>query len=272
MKLKYLGTAAAECFPAVFCNCKYCQEARRLGGKNIRTRSQSIINDELLIDLPADTYMHFISNNIEGDKVKYLLITHSHEDHFYYDDLLLRNSDYYCHDLRVPTLEVLCGEGTYKKIITQEPLQNINVTLAEPFKNVELGDYTITPLPARHKPGDGALIYIIKGDKTILYAHDTGYFFEEVFEYIKDNNIRFDMISYDCTNVDIPEHDKGFHMGIPNIERVTARLREIKAVDDNTILYINHFSHNANPIQEILENRVRDLGYGVAYDGCEVQI
>ena len=56
MILTFLGTAAAEGVPAVFCNCKFCNEARRLGGKNIRTRSQSIVNDDLLIDIPADTF------------------------------------------------------------------------------------------------------------------------------------------------------------------------------------------------------------------------
>lgn len=43
MKITYLGTAAAEGFPAMFCNCEYCREAKKLGGKNIRTRSQAII-------------------------------------------------------------------------------------------------------------------------------------------------------------------------------------------------------------------------------------
>ena len=47
MQFQYLGTAAAEGWPAVFCRCKYCLEAQRLGGKNIRTRSQAIVNDDL---------------------------------------------------------------------------------------------------------------------------------------------------------------------------------------------------------------------------------
>ena len=51
MQFQYLGTAAAEGWPAVFCRCKYCLEAQRLGGKNIRTRSQAIVNDDLLLDL-----------------------------------------------------------------------------------------------------------------------------------------------------------------------------------------------------------------------------
>ena len=66
MKLTFLGTSAAEGFPAIFCNCEYCKEARKLGGKNIRSRSQTLINDDLLIDLPADSYWHFINNGIES--------------------------------------------------------------------------------------------------------------------------------------------------------------------------------------------------------------
>ena len=63
MKLTYLGTGAAEGWPALFCNCKNCQEAARLGGRNIRTRSQSLINTDLLIDLPPDTYLHKLAHN-----------------------------------------------------------------------------------------------------------------------------------------------------------------------------------------------------------------
>jgi len=115
MKLKYLGTAAAEGFPAVFCNCDYCREARRLGGKNIRTRSQALVNDDLLLDFPADTYMHFLSNGIEGDKIKYLFITHSHADHLYCHDLNTRGG-VYAHDIRQGELKVFGCEDVAAKI------------------------------------------------------------------------------------------------------------------------------------------------------------
>ena len=55
MRIKYLGTAAAEGVPGIFCDCENCKRARKLGGKNIRTRSQAILDDTLLIDFPADT-------------------------------------------------------------------------------------------------------------------------------------------------------------------------------------------------------------------------
>ena len=268
MKLKYLGTAASEGFPAVFCNCEYCKKARALGGKNIRTRSQALINDDLLIDLPADSFSHFLNNGIEGDSIKYLLITHAHSDHFYEKDLNLRHSCY-AHCMRAPELELYCSATTASRL-SAEP-KNVKVTTVKAFEPFRAGEYTVTPLPARHMPGGEALIYIISGEKTILYAHDTGYFYDEVFEYIKANNIRFDMVSMDCTNVDIPISDSGTHMGFDNINRVLSVLKDIGAVDGNTVKYVNHFSHNGNPLHEHLCQRAAEYGFLVSYDGCTVE-
>lgn len=44
MQIKLLGTAAYERIPAMFCQCAACEQARKLGGKNIRTQAQAIIN------------------------------------------------------------------------------------------------------------------------------------------------------------------------------------------------------------------------------------
>ncbi len=270
MKLTFLGTAAAEGFPAVFCNCDFCKEARRLKGKNIRTRSQSLINDDLLIDLPADTYHHFLTNDIEGDKIKFLLITHSHSDHCYGDELNMRHGAF-AHNMRAENLEVFCGEGAFKKL-NDAGVPNVNFHLLKAFETVKFGGYEVTALPAKHYEGDNALFYIIKGEKTILYAHDTGYFYDEVFEFIKEKGFKFDMISMDCTNVDIPSGRDGTHMDIEHILLATTHLEEIGAADKKTIKFINHFSHNGNPLHHILEERVKDYGFNVSYDGCVVEI
>lgn len=57
MKLRYLGTAAAEGVPAVFCPCPACAHARKVGGKEVRTRSGAIVDDALKLDFPGDAYM-----------------------------------------------------------------------------------------------------------------------------------------------------------------------------------------------------------------------
>ena len=273
MKLTYLGTAAAEGFPAVFCNCDHCREAKRLGGKNIRTRSQTLINDDLLIDFPADTYAHFLQNNIDGDRIRYLLVTHSHLDHFYCAELEMRHGAF-AHDMRAENLEICCGTGVAEKIQEAglDKGKNIVLTALKPFDTVKFGSYTVTALPARHHIGDGALIYIIQGDKTVLYAHDTGFFYEEIFDFLQKWNYTFDLVSLDCTNVDIPISDEGSHMGLPNIQRLVERLKELGAIADRTQIVVNHFSHNAAPLQHKLEDRVRPYGYTVAHDGLKINL
>lgn len=271
MKLTYLGTAAAEGFPGVFCNCEYCIQARKTGGKNIRTRSQSLINDDLLIDLPADTYSHFLANGIEGHKINYLLVTHSHSDHFYPDELEMRQGCY-AHNMKHQVLEMYCGKGVKERFdYMNKKTENIDISVVNLYEEIKFGKYTVYPLRARHYEGDGALFYIIQADgKTLLYAHDTGYFYDEVFELIKEKGFKFDLISYDCTNVDIAIGDDGTHMGIENIERVDAKLAQMGATHENTIRVINHFSHNACPLHDVLENRVKELGYLVSYDGMKI--
>ena len=58
MKIKLLGTAACEGIPAMYCNCGVCMNSRKLGGKNLRARTQTLINDDLLIDFNNDTYLN----------------------------------------------------------------------------------------------------------------------------------------------------------------------------------------------------------------------
>ena len=91
-------------------------------------------------------------------------------------------------------------------------------------------------------------------------------------EYIEKKKIYFDMISLDCTNVDIPTGDDGGHMGFENIGRLTKRLEDIKAVDGKTVKYVNHFSHNGNPIHSILEKRAAEIGFKPSFDGAVVEI
>ena len=54
MKILYMGTAAAEGWPGLFCSCDVCSHARKAGGRNLRTRTQAMLDDDLLLDFPPD--------------------------------------------------------------------------------------------------------------------------------------------------------------------------------------------------------------------------
>lgn len=277
MKITFFGTAAAEGFPGLFCNCKYCARARELGGKNIRSRTQALINDDLLIDLPPDTMSHFQQHGVRGDKLRTLIFTHGHSDHYFPSELRLRGS-WYAHDMEAEALDVLCPDTVFDDCVRvvegaqSEVKAGIKLHRAAVGETVVFGDYGITPLRARHDFGRSAVIYLIKqGEKTLLYAHDTGYFYDEVFEYLRDNGIRLDLATFDCTNAHLPSSKESSHMGFDNVGLVIDRLRNDGVVNGSTILFVNHFSHNGNPLHEDMLRSAERIGCDVAYDGCSVE-
>ncbi len=94
MELQYLGTAAAEGWPALFCDCRICRHARETGGKELRTRTQSLVDGKILIDFPPDTYAHALGYSLQLGKIKHLLVTHSHMDHFFPVELIHRHEHF----------------------------------------------------------------------------------------------------------------------------------------------------------------------------------
>ena len=277
MKLTYLGTAAAEGWPALFCRCEYCKKALERGGKNLRTRSQAMVNDDLLIDFPADSFSHMQQNGLDFSAVKTLLITHSHMDHFSPTDLHLRSTSYYAHNLTTPNLTLYGNERVMKLLererITREEEPNdtgITAVEIEAYKPFTAGKYRVTALPAFHAMNEKAFVYLIEdGDKTLLYLHDTGELFDEVYDYLAANKIRADLISYDCTYVALPSG--GGHMGLDSCPKVRARLEAIGVSDENTVSVVNHFSHNGKLIHDELEPAAKEIGFLTSYDGMVVE-
>jgi Metal-dependent hydrolases of the beta-lactamase superfamily I len=94
MQVLMLGTASAEGYPALFCRCRNCQQARLLGGPSIRRRSACLVNDDLLIDLGPDISAAMQVNGLCLGQVKYLLITHAHSDHLLPENLLYRRKKF----------------------------------------------------------------------------------------------------------------------------------------------------------------------------------
>lgn len=275
MKLKYLGTAAAEAVPAPFCECDVCESARNKGGRNIRTRSQAIVDDALLIDFPADTYMHTLQNNIKLCKVSACIITHPHSDHLYPQELFCRTAVAAHMKEERPFCMYATREGIdviraceYTAPIEKEGLLKLNTI--EPFCPFEVAGYTITPLKADHST-ENPVIYIIQKDgKSLLYAHDTGLFPQESMEYLAKTDICFDMVSYDCTNV-LLEWDNRNHMGVTGNEIMREKLKAMGKVNEKTVHVVNHFSHNGKAGYDELVPIAREKGFEVSYDGMEVE-
>lgn len=277
MKLTYLGTAASEGWPALFCNCEYCQKAKKLGGKNIRTRSQALLNDDFLLDFPGDTYLHILKNGLDFSAVKYCFITHSHIDHWMPVDLVFRRESVYAHNMSTPHLDIYGNEKVINRFhqflsIVGDNYEECPITthIIKPFETVNAGAYEVIPLIADHSSGEQAFVYLIRqGGKVLLYLHDTGILPQESIDYLVQNRVKADLISYDCTNVILEWAGKG-HMGLNNIQELRKVFEQIGISNANTVSVINHFSHNGKLIHEELEPVAAKFGFITAFDGMTV--
>jgi phosphoribosyl 1,2-cyclic phosphate phosphodiesterase len=272
MNIKILGTAAAEGWPALFCDCPYCVKARQLGGKNIRTRSSCLIEKKYMVDFPPDTYMHVLTNQINLSDVEYLIVTHSHEDHFYPEDIHLRKEPY-AHIPSENKLNLYGNDAVKRKFdytnVEEDKKQRVIFKQLSPFQQYLIGDAEVTPLLADHIPEETCLIYLIKlQGKTLLYGNDSGYFPESTWKFI--GNTHIDAAILDCT--DGPGGSFHYHMGFAAVLKVKQRLLEQRCADSETAFVITHFSHNGRYLHKELEKMALPYDFIVAFDGMELRL
>ena len=273
MKLKYLGTAAAEGIPGMFCNCRVCRNALKIRGKEIKTRSQALLDDKLLIDFPADTYMHILNHGLDLRNIHNVIITHSHADLFYPNDFWCRFEGI-AYDIVEEPLNIYVTEAGYNEALRQlgEDMDETRVKFHKiaPFEPFDVEDYHIIPLAADHDSSSNPVIYIIeKGGKSLLYAHDTGIFPDSTWDYLEKYNKKFELISLDCTGMAQKNWIRS-HLCLNTDKEVYDRLTEIGVCDKNTIVYVNHFSHNGMLTHKELVVEAEKYGFLVTYDSLEV--
>lgn len=275
MKLKYFGTAAAEGIPALFCDCALCRAARKNGGRDIRTRSQALVDGKLLIDLPPDTYQHVLTQGLPLSRIHSCLITHSHSDHLCPAELEMRRQGFATLEDEAP-LTFYSSAGSSKDIAAIIALYHLDeqkrvlLSLLEPFRPVMIENYTVTPLPANHDPDIEPFIYLISdGARRMLYGHDTGVFPQETWDYLAREKPFLDFVSLDCTGMNLSGWVNG-HMCIDTVKKVRERLIALSCAGGATVWCLQHFSHNGGLTHEELSKIAAAAGFLTAYDGMEI--
>lgn len=275
MDLQILGTAAAEGWPAVSCDCTNCRKARLLGGKNYRTRSSAMVDTIFKIDWPPDTLHHVHTHHLELHRVQHLIITHGHVDHLYITDLMTRFAPWGHMPESDPRLDIWGPSHVIDKLgtVISQSLPDdqdnpYHLHSVQAFGEYELGDATLIPLPADHSPG--SLVYLFsRNDRALLYGHDSGYFPEEAWDYLK--RVHLDAVLLDCTNGQLPLPDR-FHMGVQGAIKTKRHMQEIGCLNPGCRVLVTHFSHNGGLLHHELEARLWGEGIEVAYDGMNVSV
>lgn len=280
MKIRYMGTAALERIPAIFCNCENCQKASAAGGRNIMTRSQALIDDQLLVDLNSETYTHFLALGRTLWDIEHILITHAHCDHFTFEEFCCRIPGK-TGTVKAEKLKVYTSPGVIENMwdtlhtridkYTKKIPDRVEFVPMDYFKPVQVGDYTVTPLPANHAEQEQAFLFLIEKDgKTLFYGNDTGYFDTEIDDWLAKNGKYIGLLSLDCTKGDV-ERTYKTHMSMSEGRSIADRFLEKGIIDSNTKLYYTHFTHNCGMIYDELKEAAVKYGFQVAYDGLEVE-
>ncbi|GLC81027.1 MBL fold metallo-hydrolase [Lacrimispora brassicae] len=276
MKIRYLGTGAAEGIPAVFCQCETCRRASEQKGKDIRTRTSALVNDKLLLDISPDLYFHKLRYDLDLWKVKGVCVTHSHSDHFDGAELTRRSSANYCHiqgekPLCVYGNSKVCrlGGQSFQEEFGKEKDPSVVFLPARPFEEIRIEELSVTPIPANHDPAEMCLIYLVEeGETRILYANDTGLLGQEAYDFLKGKKLS--LVSLDCTFGANGCHGSS-HMGIEENLVVVKRLKEEGCLTPSTMIIATHFSHNCRMNHQELEQKLGETGIQAAWDGLMFQ-
>lgn len=278
MKVSYLGTGAAEGIPALFCNCEYCKGVRLRKGKELRSRSQVLLDGELCIDFPPDLFHHAVAS-ADLSAIRYLLVTHSHMDHFYAHDLVLRGYKY-AYNMTAPSLHIYGNSEVlevYEESVRREMKPDVGAGIVlheiKAFERIAFGDWIVHTLMAQHSSREPLLFLIEKGNKRVLHLTDTGRLPEESIAHLAElKGGAMDLITFDCTFLFGATDPSARHMGLDENMRTLARLEEVGLADSHTRKVITHFSHNSEPSPEALARAEQQYGVIAAYDGMEIEI
>lgn len=278
MKITYLGTGAAEGVPAMFCSCPFCKKIREAGSTEFRTRSQVVIDGDLSIDFPPEAYAHSLVGGVDLSALKYILVTHSHMDHFYAHDFILRGYKY-------ATLECeklsIYGNAEVNKVYaecTRREMKNevqtgIAMNKIGAYQSFTMDGYRVLSLPAQHGTAEEALLYYVeKCGKGYLHLCDTGALADEAIKFLVENGAHADLITFDCTFLDAPRRSGTRHMCIDDNMAIKARLDSAGVSDAQTKCVITHFSHNAQPSRERLAKIEEQYPVTATYDGLTLEI
>ena len=287
MKLTFLGTGAGEGYPGLWCECPHCSYARKHGGKNVRSNSCAVIDEDLMLDCgPAcfDNAARFGVNLTHATK---LLITHPHEDHLYPHHLHWRRTNEqniplpYADKMHkggprftaVPELHVYGTERTKGRLSSRgEELSEMNMTFhpIEAGVTIEADGYRITPVRGNHGPEPGfAHSYVIEKDgRTMLYALDTGSFDDDMLPVLK--RFKYNLIVMEGTTGLNEQY--GGHMCLVNNVKWKKFFEDNGCTAPDCRFVLTHMSPHWCPPHDWYESIAGAEGVLLAYDGYQLEI
>lgn len=257
MKVVFLGTSAGWPLPRLGCSCLICKSSDL---KDKRLRPVVLIEDRILIDAGLDIYHQLRRYEKESGweigKLKEVLITHAHFDHFLgIWDLL-----------KIYNLKEKVTITSFKKVLREIRnyfgiyLTNVRQRVVNEGESFLSGDLKISFFQVEHGAGLSYGIKI-KERKIFCYIAD--------FSRIRPSSKKIikgaDTAVFDGSSFDKRGQSKG-HISMIEGVKIAKELK-IKTV------YFTHIGHKTKRHRE-MEEYFQSLGnfVKIAYDGLEIEV
>jgi phosphoribosyl 1,2-cyclic phosphate phosphodiesterase len=272
MEILFCGTAAAEGWPALFCTCQPCQEARRLGGRDVRSRTAYMLGERVRVDFGPDSNLHMQKYGLAYERLEHLIVTHSHDDHWFPKDLAYRRSGFSVVADR--PLHVWGNQKVEEKFIAANGVDWEQYWLEfhriRPWQAIDLAEgLSAIPVLAAHDRNEECVNYRLEQDgRFALLGHDTGWYDEPTWEFLSHQPLH--LVALDCTYGS--EDRESGHMGCAGVVRAVDELAKRGALAADAVVIATHFSHNGGWLHEELERYFTPHGIRVAFDGMKVEL
>jgi phosphoribosyl 1,2-cyclic phosphate phosphodiesterase len=272
LELAVLGSAAAEGWPALFCDCDVCHEARRRGGRDIRRRTSYRLGEHIAIDWGPDTYAANVALGLDMSVLTDLVVTHRHEDHFVPHELWYRRPGF--SQVRPEGLTVSGSANVIEavsELVAPGNVLGLRAQTMEPYGEYGLAEgVKVAALPAQHAEHDGGclnFVFTVDG-RELLIGHDTGWWAEDVWDAM--GQFSLDVAVIDCTYGKRPQ--RSGHLGAEAVVDMKRELVSRGCLKPTCRVIANHFSHNGGWLYAELEAYLGPHGIEVGYDGMVVSL
>lgn len=274
MKLRLLGTGAAEGIPAFLCNCAICRTARRRRGREIRQNACALVSSSsgasLLIDLPPGVKTAIDGCAVDQERLAGILLTHAHGDHclgleYLPDRAVSRNGyrDPHVVDLCAPPSVLSFAERLFgARIAAVEGDSPFRLRIARANEPLEVGPFAVTPLETGHRAGGECLGYVVEdAGRTLAYMLDSpSQLPDRTLEHLLAR--RIDCLVYDCTFES--RADPGGHADVEGLVAMHERLKP-------RVTVASHVSHRCLD-HRALARRLRRWGIRAGFDGMRLRV
>jgi len=267
------GTAAAEGWPALFCHCQPCAEARSRGGKDIRSRSAYAVGESIRIDFGPDSNHHSFAHQLPYERLTHLLMSHSHADHFSPVEFGYRRKGF----SQIPEGNLLhiYGNDRVRQKLVEAVGENLDAVYAlfhpiEVWQPVQLTDgVTAIAVPAEHDRSELCVNWLLEQrGRRFLQGHDTGVWTDETFDRLAQ--FPMDSVALDCTYGGLPPGTG--HMSCQQVVDVAERLRGSGALKPGAQVIATHFSHNGGWLHDEMIRFFAPHNIEVAHDGMRLSL